>query len=269
MELAFAAPTTAWTLDSVIAQLTKQPKIDGVMLIGSLPAGTFNPFSDYDIVIVLQDTPLLWYVGVTCIDHRFTDLLFVAPTALEQIAALAAAVALNDPLTPIIRWLQRGQIVFDRTHALAAAQQHVTDGVWIDTYHDSDLFGSWFSTNYNLAQARRLLRSHDQLYQMATEIRMATHAHMDVWYSYFTIRRIADSGEKNALRYLQAHDPNFLQQYQRFIRATERSAKFALYELTATIALAPFGGLWAADTTAMNEAHMLSQWAELFDQNAE
>lgn len=268
MTLAFPAPTTAWPLGVVIEHLSKHPHVDGIMQIGSLTTTTFNPNSDYDLVIVLHDAPVLWYVGVTCIDHRFTDLLFVAPVALERIAALATPVPLNDPLTPVIRWLQAGQVLFDGSCRLTDAQQHVAGGHWIDPFPDKDIFGAWFSTNYNLAQARRMLTAREQLYQMTVDIRMAIHGHMDVWYSYFAVRGIVDTGEKNALRYLLAHDPNFLLQYRQFIQETERSAKFARYEQTAALALAPFGGIWAVDTTAMNEAHTLTRWARLFDRNA-
>jgi hypothetical protein len=268
MELTLAAPTTKWPLATVIEYLSNQPYVDGIMQIGSLTTTTFSPTSDYDLVIVLRDAPVPWYVGVTSVDYRFTDLLFVNPTALEHIAALSTPVALNDSLTPIIRWLETGQIVFDRSDRLAKAQHHVRSMQWIDPVPDKDVFGAWFSTNYNLAQARRMLSAHVPLYQMTVDIRMALHGHMDVWYSYFTIRRIVDTGEKNAIRYLLAHDPDFLSEYRQFIHEIDRNAKFARYEKVAALALAPFGGLWAADTTAMNEDLMLTRWKSLFEMKA-
>ena len=110
-----------------------------------------------------------------------------------------------------------------------------------------------------------MLSAHEPLYQMTVDIRMALHGHMDVWYSYFTIRRIGDTGEKNAIRYLLAHDPDFLLQYKQFIHEIDRNAKFTRYEKVAELALAPFGDLWTADTTAMNQEFTLTCWAELFD----
>jgi hypothetical protein len=169
---------------------------------------------------------------------------------------------------PTTTWPLDAVIVLDRSGRLTDAQRHVATGRWIDSFPDKDLFGAWFSTNYNLAQARRMLTAHELLYKMTVDIRMAIHGHTDVWYSYFTVRGIVDTGEKNALRYLLAHDPDFLLQYQQFIQETDRDAKFARYEQTAALALAPFGGIWAADTTAMNEEHTLTRWAQLFDENA-
>lgn len=268
MELTLTAPTATWPLAAVIEHLASHPTVDGIMQIGSLTTTAFNPASDYDLVIVLRGAPVPWYVGVTSVDQRFTDLLFVSPTAIERIAALSAPVPLNDTLTPIIRWLQMGHIVFDRADRLANAQRHVRSAQWIGPVPDRDVFGAWFATNYNLAQARRMLSAHESLYQMTVDIRMALHGHMDVWYSYFTIRRIADTGEKNAIRHLLAHDPDFLSKYRQFIQETDRNAKFARYEEVAAHALAPFGGLWAADTTAMNENLTLTRWAALFDTKA-
>jgi hypothetical protein len=264
MELTLAAPTATWPLAAVIEHLAKHPNVNGIMQIGSLTTTTFSPASDYDLVIVLRDAPMPWYVGVTSIDHRFTDLLFVSPAALESITALSAPIPLSDPLTPIIRWLQTGQILFDRSARLATAQHHVRSASWIAPVPDKAVYGAWFATNYNLAQARRMLSAQADLYQMTVDIRMALHGHMDVWYSYFTIRRIADTGEKDAIRYLQAHDPDFLSEYRQFIHETDRNVKFARYEKVAALALAPVGDLWPADTTAMNEDLMLARWTSLF-----
>jgi hypothetical protein len=263
MQLSFPAPTAGWPLDAVVDHLAQQPSVDGLMQIGSLAAGTFNAASDIDLAIVLDDAPAPWSAGVTRIDGRFTDLLFLTPTALEQAAALAQPAPLGDPLAPIIRWLQAGQILYDRSGRLARAQAHLAGGAWIGPVTDDEIFGAWFQTNYNLAQARRSLTSPDPLYGLAVDIRMAIHGHLEVWYSYFTVRGIPDTGEKDALRYLQAHDPDFLRQYRRFIGETERQAKFALYEQMAAMALAPFGPIWSADTTAATGEGMLGRWAEL------
>jgi hypothetical protein len=268
MELTLAAPTATWPLAAVIEHIANHPNINGVMQIGSLTTTTFNPTSDYDLVIVLREMPVPWYVGITSIDHRFTDLLFVSPAALECIIALSAPIPLSDTLTPIIRWLQTGQILFDRSDRLAKAQNHVRSAQWIAPVPDKDVYGAWFATNYNLAQARRMLSAHTALYQMTVDIRMALHGHMDVWYSYFTIRRIADTGEKDAIRHLLAHDPDFLSEYRQFIHETDLNAKFARYEKVAALALAPVGDLWTADTTAMNEDLTLARWTSLFEMKA-
>ncbi len=113
-----------------------------------------------------------------------------------------------------------------------------------------------------------MLTAHEQLYQMTVDIRMAIHGHMDVWYSYFTIRGIVDTGEKTRFAISSRMIRTSFCSINSSFSETERSAKFARYEQTAALALAPFGGIWAADTTAMNEEHTLTRWAQLFDKNA-
>lgn len=145
MDYTYSAQTAKWSLLTVIDRITQHPQVDGVMQIGSTNNATFNAASDYDLVIVLTDAPLPWYVGVTTVDERFTDLLFVASTALTQIAGLKQALSTDDPLTPIVRWLQQGRIRFDRSSALAHAQQHVLTGDWIQPTPDQAVFGAWFT----------------------------------------------------------------------------------------------------------------------------
>lgn len=265
MYLTSPAPTTDWSLDAVIAHLSGQPEIDGVMQIGSLTNDAFSPTSDYDLVIVLHDLPTPWYVGVTIIDGRFTDLLFVDAVALGRIAALATPIALQDPLAPIVRWLQQGRIIHDRSGRLATAREHVTATSWVKPTPEEDVYGSWFAINYDLAQARRMLASDDPLYSATVDVRMAIFGHMDVWTGYFTIRRLPYAGEKEAIRYLLAHDLDFLTHYQQFIAESERHAKFDHYERVAALAIAPCGAPWSDDTTAMNLPHSLDRWIALFD----
>lgn len=267
MDYTCPAQTAKWSLMAVIDRITQHSQVDGVMQIGSMNTTAFNSASDYDLVIVLADTPHPWYVGVTTIDERFTDLLFVASAALTQIAELEQALAAGDTLTPIVRWLQQGRILFDRSSALTHAQQHVMTGDWIQTTPATSVFGAWFALNYNLAQARRMLQSDEPLYQTTVDIRMAIYGHMDVWWSYFTIRKLPDAGEKNAIRYVQEHDPEFLKLYQRFIVETNRLHKFELYEQAAAHVCTPLGSLWDSNTTAMNVKGTLTLWQQLLEPN--
>ena len=257
------AQTATWPLADVVARLSQHPHVEGILQIGSLTTDTFNPASDYDLVIVLAEAPQPWYVGVTSIDSRSTDLLFVARSALASIATLAEPLAIDHVLTPIVRWFLHGQILFDRSQLLARAHHHLITGDWIVALPDTALFGAWFALNYNLAQARRLLQATDPLYQATVDIWMALHGHQDVWWSYFTLRRLMEAGEKQAIRYLQAQDPTFLTLYQHFITETNRARKFELYEQAAAYVVAPVGKLWTMNTTAMNVPDTVQLWNQL------
>ena len=120
-----ASITEHWTFEDVIAHLKTRSEVQGLLLIGSFGRGNFSAASDYDLVIVLHEAPQSWYVGITTIEGRMADLLFVAASAISAIQALAAPVSQEHTLAPIIRWLQSGHIIFDRNNQLLRAQQHI------------------------------------------------------------------------------------------------------------------------------------------------
>lgn len=110
-------------------------------------------------------------------------------------------------------------------------------------------------------EAQRLIQVDDPLYRATTSVRMALYGHMDVWFGYWDVRGLPFAGDKAAVRYLQAHDPAFLETYRRFIAETTPEDKLALYEQAA----APLGGVWAAGQTAMNVAGALETWQTLLE----
>lgn len=250
-------------MPQVIARLARHPHVVGILQIGSATTGAFSVASDYDLVIVLAEGRDPWYVGVTTIDGRFTDLLFVADAALTRILSLAPPLAADDPLTPIVRWVRQGQIHFDRHGRLALAQAHVGNDEWVAPAPDDAVYGAWFAVNYNLAQTRRMRQSPDPLYQQAVDLRLALYGYTDVWWSYFSIRRLNYTGEKAALRYLHTNDPTFLAIYQQFVAVADRDRKFQLYEQAVAQVVAPLDGLWPATVTAMNAPGTLAVWQAL------
>lgn len=258
-----ATITLQWSLETVVARLEQREQVVGLLQIGSLAKGRLTPASDYDLIIVLRDAPQPWYVGVTQIDRRFTDLVFVAASAVESVQALTAPVGPNAELAPIIRWLANGMVVFDRTGKVQRAQQQVRHGTWIQPVDDQAAYGAWFAINYNLAVAQRMAQDADLLYQTTARIRMAVYGHTDLWFGYFAIRRMAWDGDKAAVRYLQQNDPLFLEVYEQFVVAAALEQKLLYYEQAARIAAAPLGGLWPPTVTVMNIPNTLQTWQEL------
>ncbi|MFN8493341.1 MAG: nucleotidyltransferase domain-containing protein [Caldilineaceae bacterium] len=255
--------TVDWPLDRVIAILRTQDQVEGLLIIGSLAEKTFTPASDYDLVIILKEGEQAWYVGVTQIDGHFTDLIFVATSALEQILELNAPVAQDHKLAPMIPWLQQGNILFDRSQRIQQAQTKLRSGTWVQPLNDTDAYGAWFAINYNLAQAKRMAQARDDLYQTTVGIRMAVYGHTDIWFGYFTIRKLAWRGDKEAVKYLMQFDPTFLTVYQQLINETALAPKLLLYEKAAALATAPLGGLWTENTTVMNIEQAIQTWQTL------
>ncbi len=169
----------------------------------------------------------------------------------------------DHELGPIVRWLRQGQILFDRTGIVRQAQAKVQQGEWLALISDKAAYGSWFAINYNLAQTRRMMQCDDPLYQTTVAIRMAVYGHSDLWFGYFTMRRM-DSSDKNAVRYLEEHDPAFLASYQQFIQTHEPAQKFMLYQQIAAQATQPLGGLWSFQATVISDEQAAKLWQDLF-----
>ena len=250
-------------LEQVIRRLSAQGRIVGLLAIGSLVDNALTPASDYDLVIVLENIAPLWYVGLTTIGGRFTDLLFVSSDALRQIQELGSPLGDTHELAPIIRWFERGAMLLDRTGQLASTQRHVRQSKLVRSISDEDAHGAWFATNYNLAVVERLVQSPDPHYPSVADIRMAVYGHSDLWFSYFAIRQIEWDGDKAAWRYLRGYDPDYLACYCDFVTTTIRVDKLDCYRRTAARATAPLGGLWAVPTGQTNVLSPPVTWADL------
>ncbi len=259
-----AVPITAgWSLDAVVARLSAHEAVTGLLQIGSLAEGALTAASDYDLVIVLREAPQPWYVGVTQIGGRFADLIFVAAAEAARVGALTEPIGSDHQLAPVARWLNHGRIIFDRSGQLQQAQQHLRRGNWLRPTDDAAAYGAWFAINYNLAQARRMVRAADSLYRTTVQIRMAVYGSADLWFGYFTMRQLPFEGDKTAVSYLLRHDRTFLQLYRQFIAETDVDQKLVRYAEAAAQATAPLGGLWPADATVMNVPETLEAWQRL------
>ena len=251
---------------NTILQLSRNSTVQSILQIGSQRRKQLSPDSDYDLVIVLTDLVEPWFVGVTEINGRFTDLIFVNQAEIETINRLTSSVPHTHALAPIIRWLRDGEILFSRCALIVTAQTKVQEQDWILLPTDETLHQIWFSINYNLAQTRRIVASVNPLYRQTASIRMANYGHTDVWFGYFSLRRIEWRGDKTAVSYLQQHDPAFLAHYQAFITCTAITEKFALYQNVAAIAAEPLGGLWKVTPSLTNVKDKAELWWTLNEQ---
>jgi predicted nucleotidyltransferase len=236
--------TATLSLDEVIARLARQEAVEAILLVGSAAHNAMTPVSDYDLAVLFSQTPLPLHVGTTQIDGRFTDLIFFNGGHAEQV--LNAAEPLNDREWAglLVRYLVEGELVYDRDGRLNRARAKVQSGDWLQPLGDGDLFGPWSRVNFNLQVIRRYLQSDDPIYLLTADIRMAIYGPSDLFWSYFTLRKMPWRGEKEAIHYLQTHDPEYLAIFNQFISESERHAKFALYEQLAVRTVAPVGTLW-------------------------
>lgn len=240
------------TFSQVTRRLSQNDIVTGLIVIGSASQNKLTPASDYDLVVVLAEMPLPLHVGVTYIEGRFTDLIFVTAAQIEEIIALADPVSGEVWLGRTIRWLEVGTIIFDRSERLKGAQQKVKGGNWLRPMDENDGYGPWATINYNLAQTRRLFTSDDPLYQMTAAVRIALYGPADLFFNYFTIRKLRWEGDKEAIRYLLAHDPAYLRLFQHFMVEPDQARKLQLYEELAELTVSPVGDIWPGDMTVMS-----------------
>ena len=240
------------SFEQVIARLSQQEAVDGLLVIGSTSHDQLTPASDYDLVVILSEMPIPILVGVTQIDGRVADLVFCTTEQLDAILVATKPFHFWDWTGRLVGWLADGQIVFDRRGAVQRAQAKVKAGTWIEPVGRHEAYGPWQSINYNLQVVRRYLTSDDPTYLMAADLRMLIYGPQDLFWNYFTIRQLPPDSEKKKIQYLQEHDPEFLALFNRFLAEPDRHAKFHLYAQLAERVLAPVGPLWPQGATIMN-----------------
>lgn len=238
------------SFEEATARLAANKAVDGLLAIGSASRNEITPVSDYDLIVILRETPLPLRVALTHIDHRLTDIIFVNVVELEHILQGDGPTAYTVwDKAQLLQWLRTGQIVFDRSGQLQQAQSKAQSQPEKGT-SESEIYAAWFSINYNLKQTRRLMTSADPAYRMAVDVRLLFSLH-DLWRYYFLVRRLPSQGEKAQARYLETHDPAYLETFRECFAESNRTKKLQLYEELAQLTIAPIGSLWEDEVTSI------------------
>lgn len=273
MPILHRSTTNHATFEDVIKRIIQHDVVDGLLLVGSASKDELTPASDYDLIVVLSEMPEHLHVGTTYIDQRFTDLVFFTTAHVEQFLEAAEPFEFWDWVGRLVGFCESGTILFDRNDRLQDAQTKAQSGVWIKPDGAHEAYQAWSRVNYNLSVIHRYLRSDDPLYLQTADIRMMVYGPQDLFFSYFTIRQRRWDGDKAAIRYLQEHDPNYLDLFERFLVEGNRDRKFQLYEELAELTVAPVGSLMkngestmilnSASVTPEREEAALGFWEKL------
>jgi hypothetical protein len=246
-----AGPLTAnMTLDVVIARLSSHGAVDGILVMGSGGTDKMHPASDYDLYVLLARQPAPLYLVLTAIDGRLAEIYFNSVEVFDGYLAADEDSDTQGLDMTVVRWLQTGHITFDRSGRLAKGREKFSEGEWVRPADELARYQVWFSVNYNLRQTKRMLASPEPVYQTTVDLRLL-YTIMEVWSAYFKLRDIPAMGEKGEIRYLAEHDPDYLAMFRACLSERDRTRKVDLYEQLAGHALAPMGGLWAPDATAV------------------
>lgn len=250
MSQAVPSVTHRMTLQQVLARLRDHLSVHAIVIVGSLRRGTLSPASDYDLVLVLERMPVPIHVGYTSIDGRMTDVIFVEAETIERLEANTGGVPVDGADGSLARWLQSGDIVFDRHGAVSRLQQTLRLREESEPPGFSAKYASWFSINYNLNHNKRMLRSDVPIYLMALDLRLL-YSVFELLPAYLRFRDLPWRGEKDVLQYLAEHDAACFAMLQAYLAETDRARKLTIYERLASRVVEPVGALWPEEATAL------------------
>ncbi|MEM7334384.1 MAG: nucleotidyltransferase domain-containing protein [Chloroflexota bacterium] len=256
-------------LDDVLERLKRQPEIDAILLAGTTGKETLKPYSDYDLLIVLNEMVEPPSLIITTIEGKLAELYFWNAVAIDEKIENPQTVEANSLAGAFLSMVTKGKIVYDASSRLEdlrkiAPQTHIKDIL------DHQIYAAWYSVTYNHAQNLRYFSSQDWLYWMALQCRLL-YCISNCLSAYFTLRGMPWRGEKEAIRYLQANDPAYLEQFQAAVTAGGIEQQFPQYvqlvEQTLPEGISVWGESYTAVqpqphiTTALIEKHA-DQWRQ-------
>jgi hypothetical protein len=243
------------SLEQVIAALSASPVVDGIALFGSR-AGTTDasPISDHDLLLLVTELPVPIFQMFTHIGGRMADLVFVETAAADRILTVDEPVMSRSFEGMQLQKMLTAQIVYDASGRLARLQQYArqrqASGDLFLPASENALYDSCFWPNHALYHMKRMAQSDDPAYLTAVDLMLAGSLGA-LGRTYYQVRDLHWEGEKAAVRYWQAHDPDFLERLRECIAKPDRHEKLALYEVLLRQALAPVAPLWQDEISAV------------------
>lgn len=252
---------TDLALSALLERLSAAEEVVGILIMGSGGRDALTPSSDWDICVALAARPVPLWLTLTRVENRLAEFYFVLT---EEFATIELAGDFSfEPRTRaglLASWLLSGKIWFDRTGQLSRLRQKLSEAqVVFQPDFAERLYSLWFRINYNLRESERLLASSEAAVGTMFDLRLMIYGLGDIWWGYFTLRKLRWQGEKAALAYLAEHDPEFLGQLNRFMAEPDRAERFGLYKKLAERATEPVGGLWPENHTAV-EMDFAGSW---------
>src|SRR5215831_9712844 len=115
MPATIIAQSNALTLDVLLTNLANHSKVDGIARFGSRLTSNATSTSDYDLLIMVDDPPVQIFQLQTYINNIMTDVAFVETNVADRIIVLEDPVPSTSSEGFLIGWLERAQILYDKT----------------------------------------------------------------------------------------------------------------------------------------------------------
>jgi len=264
--------TKTSTLDQVIHALSLKEGIDAVFVTGSQGIGSDKPYSDIDLVVILQKNDEKIKSIYTWIGGKFADVFFFESSDLERIAS-AAEIDANSLDGCLVSWLQKATIFSDRSGTISRMKGDASLATKLKIIPASR-YSSWQKINYNLIANTRYLESGDIESLRALEIRLL-YSVVECLTGYFEARGVPWRGEKMAMKYLYEHDSDMRHAFERFTSAGDVRARFEAYRTMVGLALPESLGMkmWRIgdvvsesqrkDASDTDRSHLVEFWHKL------
>lgn len=234
--------------DELVRRMQASGAADGIVLTGSAARGALTPSSDLDMVVLLH-RPIPEFLVSTYVGGRLADVI-IAGSASLKIAAGRRPPAMDSFTSWLSAWLLKGAILHDPLGIVASAVSRIrlrrtrptrpAPGRW---------HAEWLSLNNNLRHNTIMTRSSDPVYRTALRIRLL-YSTVEALLAYFRLRGMSWPGEKEAVRYLQRHDPNVLASLRKALGDRPLMASFGTYNKLVTDTVTHRWPRWSESTTA-------------------
>lgn len=237
-----SSSTNDVSLEKFTEILSSKDIVDGFLIAGSGGKRKLLPYSDYDFVIVLSEMPVKLFSAFTYVDGRMADVFFYTRSQIDELISKKEPIDANSMDGKLVEWLKDGNIPIDKSGKLHTLKEK-TKKEEITQVKDSTAYAAWFATNFNFTQNNRMFESNNPLYLQAVEIRLLT-SFFNIFNNYFDIRKIPFRGEKEAIKYLEKYDKDYLELFQRVIKETDKKIRFNLYEKLVELTVKPVAEVW-------------------------
>jgi len=243
--------TQTMTIDAVLAHLAASEVVDGVALRGSRMLQPSDQSTDYDLLVLVTERPLHIIQLFTHVEQRVADVFLMDVKAYDQVIKGDRQLSSSSPDGIFMRKLANAEIIYDRSGRIQRGLEAASNGPgWFKVASYSALYLLWFTQNFVLAHMKRMMHSTDPTYLTGVDMLMVSSLGA-TYRAYFEVRRLSWEGEKGAIRYLQDHDPKYLEVLRSCLKSGNREQKLLLYEELVTLALEPFGEVWNDDIVAV------------------
>jgi hypothetical protein len=240
-------------LDAVIKTLTTKSEVDSILAFGSARTTDFKPYSDIDLVVVLDEKVEPKISSCFCyIGQNIGDVYLFYTDKIDELISSQETLDIYSIEGKLVNWLSTGEILCDKNDRL----KNLKDKQMKTEITDARKYADWFRINYNYAHNLRMYNSRDALYLQALKIRLL-YATMDLL-QYLELRNIPWRGEKAAVRYLRENHPEFLSKFFACIRVDDLDSQFRLYSELVKDTLQGIGELWDETTAAVVPAENYS-----------